>query len=457
MAGGQLTQPLGADGVARELRPQVGRPLTGMAHVGQHQRQHLLGQPQRRDHQPLLVELGGRGRQAARPHAADVGVVGADGASQRRAVVDGRDERDVRQVGAAGERVVDDARRPRAAVRCQHRRHRVGHRAEVDGDVLGLGEHAPGAGRTAPVEQSRRSLMFAEWATRISAAPSPRRRRAGPRPGPAARPDRHRGSARPMTRPPPPPRRPAGGHPAGGSRARPAGPATAAVAPGRPASIRPRRGPRPRGRRARSRPSGRGGRSALVLARWNALGTGSEGPALVTASSKPPGPESRGVAVAPRRVVERAGRPRHRVRPGSARAARAAAARSSARDRAPLPSTAPSADSTPPAAGHEHRRMPSSSASPHACIGPAPPKATSASPRGSRRARPRRAGGPGPSRRRRRATTPPARASSRGQRGPRARARRRAARGPRGLPTAGARTVRPGRWASSRSAAPPRP
>ena len=54
-----------------------------------------------------------------------------------------RDEREVRQVRAAGVRIVDgpDVAAGRAVL--HHGEDRVGHRPEMDGDVLGLRDHPP--------------------------------------------------------------------------------------------------------------------------------------------------------------------------------------------------------------------------------------------------------------------------------------------------------------------------
>ena len=49
----------------------------------------------------------------------------------------------------------------RLGVAVHYGRDGLGHRAEVDRDVLGLGDHAPSESKSA-VEQSRLSLMFEE-------------------------------------------------------------------------------------------------------------------------------------------------------------------------------------------------------------------------------------------------------------------------------------------------------
>ena len=59
---------------------------------------------------------------------------------------------------------------PGRLLAAEDRGDRVGHRAEVDGDVLGL-HHELALGSNSAVEQSRRSLMFGEWAERIRTAP----------------------------------------------------------------------------------------------------------------------------------------------------------------------------------------------------------------------------------------------------------------------------------------------
>jgi hypothetical protein len=46
-------------------------------------------------------------------------------------------------VGAAGERIVEDVDVGGRRLVPHHHGDSVGHRTEVDGDVLGLGDHAP--------------------------------------------------------------------------------------------------------------------------------------------------------------------------------------------------------------------------------------------------------------------------------------------------------------------------
>jgi hypothetical protein len=139
----------------RRLRAQVAAADVGRAHVGEDQLEHVVLEPHRRDDDPLLVDVAGVGGHRAGPHAADVGVVGArDRVGEDVAVdVERRDERDVRQVGAAAVGVVDDPHVAGVGLVLDHRRHRLGHRAEVDGDVLGLGDH-----RALGVEQRGRAV-----------------------------------------------------------------------------------------------------------------------------------------------------------------------------------------------------------------------------------------------------------------------------------------------------------
>ncbi len=138
---GELAQPPGAELLACALGAQVGQPLLGPAHVGDQHAQQVVGQPHRRDHDALLDQLARPDRHAGRHHPADVGVVGAR--HHEAEVVDPRDERDVGQVGAAGVGVVDDEGVTGLEAELAAGGDGVGHRAEVHGDVLGLGDHPP--------------------------------------------------------------------------------------------------------------------------------------------------------------------------------------------------------------------------------------------------------------------------------------------------------------------------
>jgi hypothetical protein len=139
-AGAQLVDPLRSQPVGRQLRAEVAAPLVGIAHPAHELIERLLVQPGRRNDDALLVEPVGDGRQAPGLDPAHVGVMGS-----RDRVAQGRagDERDVGQVRAAGEGVVEDEDVVRARIVLADGGHGVGHRAEVHRDVLRLGDHAP--------------------------------------------------------------------------------------------------------------------------------------------------------------------------------------------------------------------------------------------------------------------------------------------------------------------------
>jgi hypothetical protein len=63
------------------------------------------------------------------------------------------DDRDVGQMRAASERIVEDVHVPACRFVLHHRRHRIRHRAEVDGNVLGLHDHP-----SLLVEERRRAV-----------------------------------------------------------------------------------------------------------------------------------------------------------------------------------------------------------------------------------------------------------------------------------------------------------
>ena len=151
----QLLHPALGEPVHGELRAQVAAALVAGARVGGDQVDQLAGQAHRREDQALLVQLGRVGRHRRRDHPADVGVVGARrGPAEPLAFdVDRRDERDVRQVRAAEERVVEHPHVAGLDVVCAHGRDRRRERAEVDGNVLGL-DHEPAVG----VEQRGRAV-----------------------------------------------------------------------------------------------------------------------------------------------------------------------------------------------------------------------------------------------------------------------------------------------------------
>ncbi len=74
-------------------------------------------------------------------------------ARDREADAGSRHQRDVREVRAAGERVVEDEDVVGSGIVGADCRDRIGHRAEVDRDVLGLRDHA-----AAPVEDGGRAV-----------------------------------------------------------------------------------------------------------------------------------------------------------------------------------------------------------------------------------------------------------------------------------------------------------
>ncbi len=146
----ELGDPLARPAVRRELRAEVAAALVGVPHLRDERVQRRLVEPRRRDHDALLLERAGRGGHAAGLDAADVGVVRARRGEAERGA---RDERDVGQVRAAGVRVVEDEDVVGRRVAAHHGGDGVGHRAEVDGDVLGLRDHP-----AALVEERRRAV-----------------------------------------------------------------------------------------------------------------------------------------------------------------------------------------------------------------------------------------------------------------------------------------------------------
>ena len=156
-AAGELDHPAGAAAVGGELGEQVRAALGGLAHARHELVEGALVQRLGRDHDPLFAQRATVGRHRPGRRAAHVGVVRAAcrKADQLPAGAreDRRDHRDVGQVGAARERVVEDPRDPRGVVLVEHRRDRRRHRAQVDGDVLGLHDHL-----TPRVEERRRCV-----------------------------------------------------------------------------------------------------------------------------------------------------------------------------------------------------------------------------------------------------------------------------------------------------------
>ncbi len=147
-----LLQPQLTDAIGGDLCAQVAAALVGCAHVRQNEAQRVVlhgsssHQVDRRNTQALLVDFR-RQRHAAGAHAADVGMVGAVRNVESRllcGVEDPGDERDVRQVRAALERIVEHDDVARLELRLlQSPLDRHGHGAQVHGDVVALGQHPP--------------------------------------------------------------------------------------------------------------------------------------------------------------------------------------------------------------------------------------------------------------------------------------------------------------------------
>ena len=132
-----IDAPLG-ELVRGDLRAEVAAALVRVARVREEEREDLVRERQRGQDEPFLVELARVGREARGLHSAHVGVMRArDGEPERRP----RDERHVGEVRAAGERVVEDPHCARLGLVRAHRGDCVGHRAEVNGDVLRLRDH----------------------------------------------------------------------------------------------------------------------------------------------------------------------------------------------------------------------------------------------------------------------------------------------------------------------------
>ena len=136
----ELVEPELGETVRGELGAEVAPPLLRLPRRLDEAFEHVVGQELRRqDHAFLLQRVRERG-QARGLDPADVRVVGArDGKAEGGA----GDERHVGQVRAAGVRVVEDRDLAGLEPEAHDRGDRIGHRAEVDGDVLGLRDHPP--------------------------------------------------------------------------------------------------------------------------------------------------------------------------------------------------------------------------------------------------------------------------------------------------------------------------
>ena len=134
----QLLEPPLGETVRGELRAEVAAPLLRLPRRADEALEHLVGEELRRQDHALLLERARERGEARRLDAADVRVMGS---RDREAEHGARDERDVGQVRAAGVRVVEDRDLSRLEPERHDRGDRVGHRAEVDRDVLGLRDH----------------------------------------------------------------------------------------------------------------------------------------------------------------------------------------------------------------------------------------------------------------------------------------------------------------------------
>ena len=146
----ELGDPALGEAVRGELGTEVAEALVRVSHARDEGGEDLGVEAGGRNDDALLVERRRVGGKASRLLAPDVGVVGA---RHREPELGARDERDVGEVRAARVRVVQNVDVVARGVPRRHRCDRVGHRAEVDGDVLGLRDHPP-VGR----EERRRAV-----------------------------------------------------------------------------------------------------------------------------------------------------------------------------------------------------------------------------------------------------------------------------------------------------------
>ena len=147
----QSLQPLGRAQGGGELGAEVALALVGRAHVGQ---DHLLevdieraaaDEPQRRQAQPLAVDLRDRAVAAGRGRA-DIGPVRAQaGVAEQAPVVEGRAHHvDIGEVAAAEVGVVVDEHVAVVHVGAEggdHGAHRIGHGAQMDRQIGPLRHH----------------------------------------------------------------------------------------------------------------------------------------------------------------------------------------------------------------------------------------------------------------------------------------------------------------------------
>ena len=134
----EFRKPSFGNVVRRELRPKIPATLFGIAHLGDESVERCVVEPSRRNDHALIGETRRVGRHRTGLAAADLCP---------------RHERDVREVCSARVRVVEDPDVLASRVVRHHRRNSVRHRAEVDGNVLGLRNHP-----TARVEERGRAI-----------------------------------------------------------------------------------------------------------------------------------------------------------------------------------------------------------------------------------------------------------------------------------------------------------
>ncbi len=156
---GQLTEPVDPDLIGAPLGVEVAAPFRAGAGIGEQHGFHFGGEEDGRYPQPFLVHLGRFGRDRARRHPAHIGMVGPVGGPADEPAVVGearRHERDVVEMRATGERVVENdlvTRSHPVAQRVDGGPHRSRHRPQMDRDVLRLGQQLPLGG-----EQRRRTV-----------------------------------------------------------------------------------------------------------------------------------------------------------------------------------------------------------------------------------------------------------------------------------------------------------
>ena len=158
--------PLG-EAVRGELGAEVAAALVGVPHLRDERVEDAVVEPGRRDHDALVRERARAGGHAPGLRAADVGVVGA---SDREADRGARDERHVGEVRPAGVGVVEDEDVVGRGSCSMTAATASGIAPRWTGMCSACAIMRPRSSKSA-VEQSRRSLMLAENAERISTAP----------------------------------------------------------------------------------------------------------------------------------------------------------------------------------------------------------------------------------------------------------------------------------------------